>query len=519
MCLRSRIPALLLLLLLALASASFAQVPQSRHVYIVAEENRSYEHIVGSTDMPFLNGLIAQSGLATEFYANQHSSLPNYFWLTAGQQVTMDDDTNATYDVDNIVRRLMKAGLSYKSYAQGIPNPGFADMYYNAYMKRHAILPWYVDMGGRTGAHDAKDAHRWLVDLKAQMPPEMAKHVDMNQWLADVASGNLPNFAFITPDGNHDMHNCDTVPLSACLQIADQFLKENLAPLLARPEFQPGGDGLLIIWADEADLDGIDDRCSATVKTGCGGHIVVAVIGPNVKQGYKSTTTYHHEHVLRTMMDALGLPGPYPGAADSVSNMAEFFKTPIPSPAPPPGTPDFAIAPASTTSTNKTVAPGQSATYALTANAISGFSGSLALTCFDLPAGATCSFDPGSVSLAGNSANLNVVITTAPRSSSGIPALPFGFAGAFAALLLFVPTRYTRKIRWSGLSVLALGLGISFITGCGGGGKSLAPAPTQMPIATSSQSGGTPVGSYTVTVVATSNSGRTRISTLSLTVQ
>lgn len=518
MSLRNRIPTLLLVFL-ALSSVSFAQIPRSRHVYVVAEENRSYEHIVGSADMPFLNGLLAQNGLATEFYSNQHSSLPNYFWLTAGQQVTLDDDTNATYDVDNIVRRLMKAGLSYKSYAQSIPNPGFADMYYNAYMKRHAILPWYVDMGGRTGAQDPTDARRWLVDLKAQMPAEMAKHVEMNQWLADVASGNLPNFAFITPDGDHDMHNCDTVPLSTCLQIADQFLKDNLTPLLTGPEFQPGGDGLLIIWADEADLDGIDDRCSATIKTGCGGHIVVAMIGPNVKQGYKSTTTYHHEHVLRTMMDALGLPGPYPGAADSVSNMAEFFKPPIASPASAPGTPDFAIAPATSTSTNKTVAPGQSANYSLTVNAISGFSGSLALTCFDLPTGANCSFDPGSVNLAGNTTNLNVVITTAPHSSSGILALPFGFAGSLAALLLFAPMRYTRKIRWSGLSVLALGLGISFITGCGGGGTSLAPTPVRAPVTTSSQSGGTPAGSYTVTVAATSNSGQTRTSTLSLTVQ
>lgn len=518
MSLRSRIPSLLFVLL-ALASASFAQVPRSKHVYIVAEENRSYEHIVGSADMPFLNGLIAHNGLATEFYSNQHSSLPNYFWLTAGQQVTMDDATNATYDVDNIVRRLMKGGLSYKSYAQGIPNAGFADMYYNAYMKRHAILPWYVEMGGRTGVQDPKDARRWLVDLKAQMPAEMARHVDMNQWLADVAGGNLPNFAFITPDGDHDMHNCDTVPLSTCLQIADQFLKDNLTPLLARPEFQPGGDGLLIIWADEADLDGIDDRCSATIKTGCGGHVVVTMIGPNVKQGYKSTTTYHHENVLRTIMDALGLPSPYPGAADSVGNMAEFFKTPTPSPVPSAGTPDFAIAPAISTSTSNTVIPGQSARYALTANAISGFSGPLALSCFDLPAGASCSFDPGSLSLSGNAANLNVVIATAPRSTSRIPALPLGFAGAFAALLLFTPTRHTRKIRWNGLSVLVLGLGLTLVTGCGGGSKSVAPTSIQTPVATSSPSGGTPAGSYTITVVATSNSGQTRTSTLNLTVQ
>src|SRR5262249_50900590 len=131
-------------------------------------------------------------------------------------------------------------------------------------------------------------------------------------------------FAFITPDALHDMHDCPNT-LSECLQMADQFLKDTIAPLLQRPEFQPGGDGLLILWADEADLDGVDDRCSAAVNKGCGGRIVVAMIGPNVKPGFKSTQTYHHESVLRTMMEALGLPGPYPGAADTASDMAEFF--------------------------------------------------------------------------------------------------------------------------------------------------------------------------------------------------
>src|SRR5262249_8820999 len=189
----------------------------------------------------------------------------------------------------------------------------------------------------------------------------------------------------------------------------------------------------------------------------------------------------------RTMMDALGLPGPYPGAADSVGNMAEFFKAATPSPALVPGTPDFAIAPATSTSTNNTVIPGQSASYALTANASSGFSGSLALSCLDLPAGARCSFDPGSVSLSGNAASVKVVIAIALRWSSRIPALLLGFASACAALLLFTPTRYTRKIRWSGLSVLVLGLGLTFVTGCGGGDKSLASGSSQTAVGTSSQ--------------------------------
>ena len=68
--------------------SAFAQVPRSKHVYIVAEENRSYEQIVGSTSMPYLNSLLAKGGVATQFYSNMHGSLENYLILTSGQYLT-----------------------------------------------------------------------------------------------------------------------------------------------------------------------------------------------------------------------------------------------------------------------------------------------------------------------------------------------------------------------------------------------------------------------------------------------
>ena len=54
---------------------SRAQVPASQHVYIVVEENHSYESVVGQ--MPYLNGLAAKYALLTNSYANSHYSIPN----------------------------------------------------------------------------------------------------------------------------------------------------------------------------------------------------------------------------------------------------------------------------------------------------------------------------------------------------------------------------------------------------------------------------------------------------------
>jgi hypothetical protein len=50
-----------------------------------------------------------------------------------------------------------------------------------------------------------------------------------------------------------------------------------------------------------------DNRCSDTIKDGCGGRTATLVIGPQVKPGYKSTTTYHNENVLKTACVAMGL--------------------------------------------------------------------------------------------------------------------------------------------------------------------------------------------------------------------
>jgi acid phosphatase len=289
---------------LALASATLtlAQVPHSKHVYVVAEENRSYERIVGSSDMPYLNSLLAKGALATQFYSNQHSSLPNYFWLTAGQPLTANNSTTAVFDVDNIERHLLRLGLTFKSYAQSLPYPGYTGLYYNNYYRRHAPLPYFAEM-----------ANSSLVK----------NHVSSDQLATDIANNDLPNFAFITPDVAHDMHNCPTT-LSACEQEADIWLRDNIGPLLKTAPFQAGGDGLLILWADEADL-GTDNRCSATVLTGCGGRIVVAMIGPQVRGGYRSFTLYHHESLLRTILEALGVSGAMPGAASSAYDMNEMF--------------------------------------------------------------------------------------------------------------------------------------------------------------------------------------------------
>src|ERR1700682_1239622 len=96
------------------ASSSSSPAPRMSRVFVVVEENHSFNSVIGSPDMPFLNGLVPQGALAAQYFANAHPSLPNYFVLTTGQPVTLDDNFSGPVSQDTIVRELIAAGKSWK---------------------------------------------------------------------------------------------------------------------------------------------------------------------------------------------------------------------------------------------------------------------------------------------------------------------------------------------------------------------------------------------------------------------
>ena len=109
---------------LLLAGVANAQdVPTSKHVWVLTEENHSFEDVVGNSQMPYYNQLIKKYGLATQFYSDQHSSLPALMWYVAGAAVETNNDTvSCDHSSDNIVRELLKAGYSWRSYQEDMPS-------------------------------------------------------------------------------------------------------------------------------------------------------------------------------------------------------------------------------------------------------------------------------------------------------------------------------------------------------------------------------------------------------------
>src|SRR3984893_15284243 len=58
------------------------------HVFIVVEENHNYSDVIASPSMPYLNGLANQYGLAANYFAHAHPSVPEHFMMTTGQTLT-----------------------------------------------------------------------------------------------------------------------------------------------------------------------------------------------------------------------------------------------------------------------------------------------------------------------------------------------------------------------------------------------------------------------------------------------
>jgi hypothetical protein len=256
------------------------------------EENQSYASVVRNTSAwPNLNNLISNGALATNYYANSHPSIGNYFMLTTGQLLTTNDSSTTVWDVDNIARRMLAANVSFRIYAEGISR-GYVGGDTGLYLIRHNPFAMLSDIAEKP---QAANQCIW----------------PFTQFATDMANGTLPEFSFIVPDVDNDAHN-------GTPQQADSWLQTNVVvPLSNYSAFEPGGDGVLIVDFDEA---------ATSDTTYGGGHVATVFWGPIVKTGYTqtSTTIYQHQSMLRTMMEELQLPNP-PGAAPTAPSMSEFF--------------------------------------------------------------------------------------------------------------------------------------------------------------------------------------------------
>jgi phosphatidylinositol-3-phosphatase len=260
--------------------------PTFNHVFLVVEENHSFSEVIGNSSMPYFNSLAAQYGLAKQYFANAHPSLPDYLMLTTGQAETFDDNFSGPINDDNIARELVNAGKSWRAYQESIPSAGYLGADVPPYVHRHNPFSYLSDV--------------------QNSPSQAANIVPFSQFATDLANNALPQFSFITPNLDNDAHD-------GTLAAADSWLQSNIAPLIASTAFKSGG--LLVITFDEGKEADLDHG---------GGQVATLIISSNAKPNYQSQTLYQHQSVLRLMLAASGV-NKFPGQAASAPDMAEFF--------------------------------------------------------------------------------------------------------------------------------------------------------------------------------------------------
>ena len=272
-------------------------IPQFEHVFIVVEENHSFSQTIGNSAMPYLNSLANKYGLATNYFANVHPSLPNYFMLTTGKTIAIDDSFSGIVTDDNVAQALTNAGKSWKVYADSLPNPGYLGGDVGLYARHHNPFAYF--------------------SVVLNQANEQANVVPFTQLATDMGANQLPNYGFVIPNLVNDAHDCPsggTCDDNAKLAQADAWLSANIQPLVGNATFQQSG--LLLIVFDEGNINDFANG---------GGQVALLVISSRSKPGFRSTTFYQHQDTLRLMMDALRVPD-LPGAAVGATQMGEFFQ-------------------------------------------------------------------------------------------------------------------------------------------------------------------------------------------------
>jgi hypothetical protein len=240
-----------------------------QHVVWIVFENRAYAQIIGSSSAPYFNELASQCGLATNFYAETHPSLPNYLAMTGGS--TFGVTSNAGPSTYPIPSTSIFGQTNGGTYAESMPSNCYLfDV--ASYVVHHNPHPYF-------------STERTL-----------------------CSATNTPSFAWrpfelVVPNNCNNMHDCS-------VSTGDTWLKSFLPSLLTSSEYRSGATAIFITF-DE-------DNGSA------GNHIVTLVLSPYTPVGARSATRFDHYSMLRTTGELLGITT-YLGNAATAGSMRAAF--------------------------------------------------------------------------------------------------------------------------------------------------------------------------------------------------
>jgi len=221
-------------------------------VFVIVMENKTYADALSGT---YTASLARRYGVATNYHAVSHPSLPNYLALTSGSTWGIADDGYHRLPAQGLGDELTAAGISWRAYMEGMTGGCFDSPY--PYALKHNPFAYY---GGAC-------------------PPNV---VSLAPLATDLAA-DTPRFVWITPDLCHDTHDCSVAT-------GDAWLAQVVPEVMASRAWSAGG--LLLLTWDEG--------------FGTSNEVLTVALEPGA--GHVETATrYDHYSLLATIEDRLGV--------------------------------------------------------------------------------------------------------------------------------------------------------------------------------------------------------------------
>lgn len=270
-----------------------AQVSNAKPIiFTILLENHDYAEIVSKTpgdapskNAPYINSLIKQYGLATNYKDTGHPSLPNYLNMISGANqypgIIDLDPTNYPFPVaqPNLGDQLTTANIKWRSYQESAPS-ACALAGSGNYAPKHDPFLYFTNIQKRNNS----------ADFCKSISVDYAKN-----FATDLAS-NEYRYMWITPNLLDDGHNPTSDPVTG-LKTSDTWLKNNLQPILDSDGYKAGG--IIFITWDEAEARNGDDP----------DQIPMIIVSNRIKSpGMTLGTAFTHGSYLATIEDYFGLP-------------------------------------------------------------------------------------------------------------------------------------------------------------------------------------------------------------------
>src|SRR2546423_1139143 len=235
-------------------AASTSTPSQPRHVFVIVMETHAADDVQNA---PFTSSLAAKYGVAENYHAVAHPSVPNYLALTSGSTWGVRDDSYRVLPNNDLGSQLTRSSITWRAYMEGLGSAGCLNSPV-PYDPGHNPFAYY---GGRC-------------------PSNVVPHTAL---AADLI-GATPRFSWITPDRCHDTHDCR-------ISVGDDWLRQEVGLITSSPAWKSNGV-LFITWDED---DGSADN-----------RVLTLVIAPGMSHK-SSQKNYTHYSLLATIEDLLGV--------------------------------------------------------------------------------------------------------------------------------------------------------------------------------------------------------------------